>query len=158
MKNFNKLTASFLVIGGLKIFPCREGGPSAKAPYTRRGFKEASNDGALVSAWSSQFPNALWGLPCAMNGVLVPDADLHGNGDGVSNVKRLFEHNQFDCHQIPMVATPRGGYHFYFRGLIGWGKRGRRSAMRWTSEMMLTLSLPAARWPMAALTKWSKAP
>lgn len=115
MKTFNNLTACFLVIGGLKIFPCREGGPSAKAPYTRRGFKEASNDSALVSAWSSQFPNALWGLPCAMNGVVVLDADRHGKGDGVSNVMRLFEQNQFDCHQVPMVATPRGGYHFYFR-------------------------------------------
>ena len=115
MNTFSSLTASFLLNGGLKIFPCRESGPSAKAPYTRRGFKEASNDTGLVSAWSSQFPNALWGLPCAMNGVLVLDADRHGKGDGVSNVMRLFEQNQFDCHQVPMVATPSGGFHFYFR-------------------------------------------
>lgn len=115
MRNFNGLTGHFLVCGRLKIFPCQEGGPSAKAPYTQRGFKDATNDSAVITSWCSRFPNAVWGLPCAENGVLVLDADRHGKGDGVGNLMRLFEHHQFDCHQVPIVTTPRGGRHFYFQ-------------------------------------------
>jgi hypothetical protein len=122
MSKFNGLTSFFLLSGGLKIFPCREGGAAAKAPYTRHGFKEATNNSAIVEVWRSQFPNALWGLPCAMNGVLVLDADRHGNGDGVSNLMRIFDRHQFDWHQVPVVATPRGGYHFYFRRPNGMGR------------------------------------
>ena len=131
MRHFNRLTACFLVIGGLKIFPCREAGLSAKAPYTKGGFKDATNESARVSAWSSQFPNAIWGLRCAMNGVLVLDADRHGKGDGVDNLMRLFERHQFDCNRVPMVATPSGA------GQMDLAGRGQRFAKRSTLGMML---------------------
>ena len=49
-----------------------------------------------------------------MNGVLVLDADRHGKGDGVSNLLALFGSHQFDWRAVPTVATPSGGFHFYF--------------------------------------------
>lgn len=115
MKQFNSLAACFLMIGGVKIFPCREGGSSAKAPYTRGGFKEATAEASLVQPWFSTFPSAVWGLPCAMNNVIVLDADRHGKGDGVANLIALFERLGFNPRSIPTVATPNGGYHFYFK-------------------------------------------
>lgn len=104
-----------LMRAGVKVFPCREGGLSPKAPYTRRGFKEATTDLRAASAWSVTYPGAIWGLPCAANGVLVLDADRHGKGDGVANLIALFERWGFDWRSVPTVSTPNGGYHFYFK-------------------------------------------
>src|SRR5687768_14436803 len=87
----NFLTATALIAAGVNVFPCVEGGSTAKAPYTRHGFKEASTDPIKVDLWLSKYPDAIWGLPCAMNGVLVLDADRHGKGDGVANLLALFE-------------------------------------------------------------------
>lgn len=117
----NILTASVLMRAGVKVFPCREGGSSAKAPYTRTGFKEASTDPRKADLWCLRYPGAVWGLPCAMNGVLVLDADRHGKGDGVANILALFENNQFDWRSVPAIATPSGGYHFYFNRPAGIG-------------------------------------
>ena len=115
MTHFNSNSARILMAAGVKVFPCREGGSSAKAPYTVQGFKAATNDWVEIQPWFSKFPNALWGLPCAMNGILVLDADRHGKADGVNNIMSLFESKQFDCRRVPIVETPRCGYHFYFR-------------------------------------------
>lgn len=100
---------------GVMVFPCQEGGASAKAPYTRRGFKDATTDQLTADLWSLKYPGAVWGMPCALNSVLVLDADRHGKGDGVGNIMILFERHQFDWRTVPVVATPNGGYHFYFR-------------------------------------------
>lgn len=107
-------TADILMQAGVSVFPCREGGPSAKAPYTQRGFFAASTDPLDGGQWSLMFPNAVWGLPCALNNVLAIDADRHGKGDGVANIFALFEKYQFDWRTLPVVATPNAGYHFYF--------------------------------------------
>ena len=109
---------------GVMAFPCKEGGASAKAPYTRRGFKEATCDLSKADLWSTKYPGAVWGLPCALNGVVVLDADRHGRGDGVDNIMTLFESNQFDWRTVPVVATPNGGYHFYFNR-PAWTERTR---------------------------------
>ena len=118
----NFLTASALMRAGVMVFPCQEGGSSAKAPYIRRGFKEASTDPIKADLWLAKYPNAVWGLPCAMNGVLVLDADRHGKGDGVANLFALFEGNRFDWRNVPTVATPNGGYHFYFSRPVTMGQ------------------------------------
>jgi hypothetical protein len=102
-------------------FPCQEGGASAKAPYSRRGFKDASADPSKVDLWLSKHPGAMWGVPCAMNGALVLDADRHGKGDGVASLLTLFERHHFCWQAVPVVATPNGGFHFYFRRPDGLG-------------------------------------
>lgn len=122
MTPHNILTGSALMRAGVMVFPCQEGGASAKAPYTRRGFKDATTDQLTADLWSLKYPQALWGLPCARNNVLVLDADRHGKGDGVGNILALFEHHQFEWRTVPVVATPNGGYHFYFRRPDGLGR------------------------------------
>lgn len=122
MTPHNILTGSALMRAGVMVFPCQEGGASAKAPYTRRGFKDATTDQLTADLWSLKYPGAIWGMPCALNGVLVLDADRHGKGDGVGNILAIFERHQFDWRTVPVVATPSGGYHFYFRRPDGLGR------------------------------------
>ena len=118
----NILTADVLMQAGVKIFPCREGGSIAKSPYTARGFHAACRNPATRKIWSEAYSDAVWGLPCAANGVLAVDADLHGNGDGVANLNALFQKHGFDRRSVPAVTTPNRGMHFYFSRPPGLGK------------------------------------
>src|SRR4051812_7240822 len=94
MSQCNILTGSALMHSGVSVFPCHEGGASAKAPYTRRGFKDATTDQLTADLWSLKYPDAVSGIPCALNGVFVLDADRHRKGDGVGNIMTLFERHQ----------------------------------------------------------------
>jgi hypothetical protein len=57
---------------GIPVFPCQ---PNNKRPYTARGFKDASTDPAVTSAWWKQWPDALVGVPTGENFVVL-DLDL----------------------------------------------------------------------------------
>lgn len=106
---------------GVRVFPCREWGASIKAPYVNRGFKEATTDILIGEGWAQKFPIAVMGIPCAINNVLVIDADRHDKGDGVANLLALFARYEFDWRSVPTVATPNDGYHFYFNRPTGMG-------------------------------------
>lgn len=114
-------TGSALMAARVKVFPCQELGKAVKAPYITGGFKEATTDILIGEVWAHKFPNAAWGLPCALNDVLVLDADRHGKGDGVANLRALFEQYGFDWRKVPTVSTPNNGYHFYFNRPAGLG-------------------------------------
>ena len=71
---------------GWAVFPCRErdetvtiGGEErlfkAKAPYVRKGLKDATLDEAQVCAWWRRWPNAMIGVPTGSNGAFVVDFD-----------------------------------------------------------------------------------
>jgi len=113
---------SRLMRAGVKVFPCRELGATVKSPYIRGGFKRATSDVLIGEFWAWKHPNAVWGVPCAPNNVLVLDADRHGKGDGVANLLTLFNRHGFDWHNVPTVATPNGGFHFYFNRPAGLGR------------------------------------
>ncbi|MCK9541622.1 MAG: bifunctional DNA primase/polymerase [Novosphingobium sp.] len=121
MTGRNFITGSALMQAGVAVFPCRELGASVKAPYINGGFKQATTDILIGEVWGWKFPHAVWGLPCALNNVLVLDADRHGNGDGVANLLALFAQHEFDWRDVPTVATPNGGFHFYFNRPAGLG-------------------------------------
>lgn len=99
---------------GIPVFPCREAGTLAKSPYIKRGYHSASVEMALLSCWASMHPNAVYGLPCNPNGLLVLDADRHGQGDGVASLLALFDRYGFDLQSAPCVRTPRNGLHIIF--------------------------------------------
>lgn len=122
MIGHNIAIGSFLMRSGVKVFPCRELGGTLKAPYMKGGFKHATTDSLIGEVWAWKFPQAVWGLPCALNNILVLDADRHGKGDGVANLLALFNRHGFDWHDVPTVATPNDGYHFYFNRPAGLGQ------------------------------------
>lgn len=69
------------------MFPCRErdqtwsnaagkgGTYKAKAPYTGKGFNDATRDEQRVTAWWRQHPDALIGVPMGVNGCFALDFD-----------------------------------------------------------------------------------
>lgn len=104
------------------VFPCREYGERAKSPYVANGFRQADASPDTLRQWARIYPNAVYGLPCAPNGLFVLDADRHGNGDGVANVMALFSQWRFDWRTVPAVSTPNNGLHFIFQRPSGLGK------------------------------------
>ncbi|MBA3576625.1 MAG: bifunctional DNA primase/polymerase [Sphingomonas sp.] len=122
--NANATLAAEYAGNGVGIFPCRESDTlrgKAKAPYTRNGYHGASADHGQWVHWKSMHPAAIYGLPCAPNGVFALDADRHGNGDGVQSLKTIFAHFDFDWRSVPTVKTPRDGWHVLFRRPTGLG-------------------------------------
>lgn len=127
MKTNSKLAAVY-GCAGVPVFPCREAGERTKAPYVAHGYHEASAEPAALKHWATIYPGALYGLPCAPNGLLVLDADRHGNGDGVANLMALFARHSFDEQSVPAIRTPRDGLHCIFEKPTGLGKTKGRIA------------------------------
>lgn len=73
-----------LAARGIPVFPCLEIDrpdlkKERKAPYTRRGFKDATTNPLQIDAWWRNFPGALVGVPTGLaSGLLILDADPNG--------------------------------------------------------------------------------
>lgn len=103
---------------GVKIFPCREKTDAqgkVKGPLVHNGFKSATNDLATIIEWWTYQPNALVGMPCRMNDLIVIDPDRHGGHDGVNAFALLVRANGFDMQSFLSVTTPNSGLHLYFQ-------------------------------------------
>ncbi|MEK9736572.1 MAG: bifunctional DNA primase/polymerase [Candidatus Nanopelagicales bacterium] len=67
------LEALALIRKGIPVFPCKR----SKAPYTRKGFLDATTDEAQVRAWWLAWPDALVGVPTGRtSGFNVLDIDV----------------------------------------------------------------------------------
>jgi hypothetical protein len=100
---------------GWRVFPCHEAGPKAKAPYTARGFKDASTDPDQIAAWWRRWPAAMIGAPVP-DSLLVLDLDPRHNG----SVEALEQ----ATGPLPATLTAwsgrgDGGRHLYFRRPVG---------------------------------------
>ncbi|MDR3413289.1 MAG: bifunctional DNA primase/polymerase [Formivibrio sp.] len=116
--NRNKDIAQTYARQGVYIFPCREvdsKGGVAKAPYVEGGWHSATTDEGQIRDWGARWPNALIGLPCRSNKIIVIDADRHGQDDGVATFLKMATQNAHDTNSQPLIATPRDGYHHVFR-------------------------------------------
>lgn len=122
MSRTNINLAQIYACFGVPVFPCREAGEQARSPYTAKGYHQADASPAILRQWAAMYPKALYGLPCAPNGLFVLDADRHGNGDGVANVMAFYARHGFDWQSVPVVQTPRDGLHFIFQKPVGLGK------------------------------------
>src|SRR5262245_21044772 len=80
------------------------------------GWKEiATTDADVIREWWRRAPYGLPALPCGENGLVVIDPDRHpGAPDGVTAFKELVnQHGGLPAH-VPVVSTPRKGFHVYF--------------------------------------------
>ncbi len=121
--------ALLYAVNGVRVFPCREcryHGMSEKSPYVAQGFHAASSNSFQIKTWWARWPNAVVGLPCELNDLIVLDADRHGGDDGVHNLSLMLQKFECDTSTIPCVETPRQGLHLLFQRPSAMGAtRGR---------------------------------
>lgn len=97
---------------GFPVFPLR---PRSKQPLTPNGFKNASKDLDQVIKWWRENPQANIGLPTGRaTGLAVVDID---HPDRWETMRSLFALHvmAWPPPGCPIVRTPRGGWHVYFR-------------------------------------------
>jgi hypothetical protein len=113
---------------GFFVFPCsaerkkhEDGdrlpfGKADKRPLVSSWSKDASKDESQIEEWWTKNPEALIGLPCKQNRLLVIDADRHtAELDGVANFSALCEGRDDAMPPHPVVHTDFEGEHHYFR-------------------------------------------
>ncbi len=102
-----------LARAGVRVFPCRESGPYAKAPYTRNGLKDATTDLEQISRWWRLFPDANIATPTGkIANCCVVDIDQGHGKHGEESFAKLGLKDKLETWQ---VRTPSGGRHLYFQ-------------------------------------------
>ena len=90
---------------GYKVFPLLRGD---KRPATEHGFHDATNDDEKIVEWWESNPFANVGL--ATEGMVVVDVD------GEANPWLAEDHEKLaSLSAAPIVRTPRGGRHYWFK-------------------------------------------
>jgi hypothetical protein len=103
-----------LAARGTPVFPCM----TNKAPFTSRGFKDASTDAAQITSWWSRYPSALVGVPTGeTSGIFVVDIDSVKHDTAVDWLDR---HAPF-LPETRQHRTQSGGVHLLFRHHDGLG-------------------------------------
>ena len=95
-----------LVGQGIPVIPCR---CIDKRPLTDNGFKDASNDHAVICQWWTRWPRAYVGVPTGHRFVVV-DIDLQH-----SEARDWLEANRARLPQTRAHITKSGGRHLFFR-------------------------------------------
>jgi bifunctional DNA primase/polymerase-like protein len=114
----NLAAALSLANASLRVFPARaihnaKTGRWNKPPCIKEWQTSASADPDDVARWWQQFPDAIPAISCTE--IVVIDADRHpGAAEGVLALVSLVALHQ-DWPQHPIVLTPSGGEHHYFR-------------------------------------------
>ena len=97
---------------GWPVFPCK---PGSKEPATLHGFKDATTDPALITAWWTRMPTANVAIATGAPGPDVLDVDVKPDGDGFAAFNRLKRAGMLVGASV-LVATRNGGLHAYFVG------------------------------------------
>jgi hypothetical protein len=112
---------------GIAIFPCD---PRTKRPFTENGFKNSSDDPAVVTAWWRRRPHAMVAIDVGGNNLLVVDCDLNANADGeivtdgLATLRSIAP--SWPPAGAPVIVTPSGGIHFYFKNDSRFGNTVRK--------------------------------
>jgi hypothetical protein len=106
----NLVAALSIASVSIKVFPAG----ADKRPLLKGWQDIATSDADTIRTWWDHAA-ALPAIPCGQNGFVVIDCDRHNGGaDGVVAFKSLVAVNGLP-RQVPLVKTPNGGLHLYFR-------------------------------------------
>lgn len=103
--------AGYIAIGW-PVFPCK---PGSKEPDTAHGFKDATTDPAVISAWWRARPDRNVAIATGAPGPDVLDVDTGPAGSGWSAFGRLRRAGLL-TGASGLVRTRSGGLHVYFAG------------------------------------------
>lgn len=107
------MLAVLSTIANAHIFPCAQ---KAKTPLTKNGYHDATNDLDAIKLWHKRHPNCNWAVACEISGLFVIDVDPAG----ISTWKQMLAASpelKNACLDAYKVQTPRGGRHYYWRGV-----------------------------------------
>ena len=111
MHQDNLIAALALASAGIKIFPAG----ADKRPLLKGWQDAATSNADQINTWW-EHAAALPAIPCGQNSLVVIDCDRHdGGADGVAAFKSLVAAHGGLPRQVPLVKTPNGGLHLYFR-------------------------------------------
>lgn len=100
-------------LAGSKIFPCL---PFDKLPALSYGWQNrATNDNGQILDWERSMANLNWGVACGPSGLFVIDIDPAGI-PAWEKIQDAVPGLRDAVARAFTVRTPRGGYHYYFRG------------------------------------------
>jgi Bifunctional DNA primase/polymerase, N-terminal len=99
-------------VRGWPVFPCR---PGRKEPDTPHGFKDATIDPEIITAWWTTLPARNVAIATGAPGPDVLDVDVRPGGSGYQALSRLRRAGLLDP-PVAAVATPSGGLHLYYLG------------------------------------------
>jgi hypothetical protein len=119
--------AQDLIRSGQPVFPCRAAGTRAKAPLTKNGLLDASDDITQVKQWWRTHRTAAIGIP---TGIVwdVLDVDIKEDADGRAHLPFLNRVGLLDgCQRV--VRTPSGGWHLYFSTSKGLTNKARSATL-----------------------------
>lgn len=94
----------------LFIFPCNP----QKEPITEHGFKDATDDEAVIREWWEKHPRALIGVDCGRSNLVVFDLDRKNGVDGVTNFSQLCDEMGISTAGANVTRTPSGGMHLIY--------------------------------------------
>ena len=118
-----------LACEGFFTFPCQPDGPGEKRPFNGVMWAaQSTKDEARISSWWERWPDAMPGLDLKKSGLIVIDLD---GQFGIDDWRDLTAGREPD--DAPIVSTPSGGQHWYFRqpdGLSLGNGRGTLPAKR----------------------------
>jgi putative DNA primase/helicase len=101
---------------GLRVFPANG---SSKKPCVKAWQQVATTDRSTIEAWWRSYPDAVPALPAGGNNLLGVDLDVKNGKDGISEWRAIYKEHPFDWSAHPVVQTPSGGQHIYFRQRTG---------------------------------------
>lgn len=102
-----KAAAEWYIKFNWYVFPVT---PDGKEPLTEHGFKDASIDPEVISAWWDKWPEANIALDCARSGVVALDADPARYDDHSSE----FMAHLADEYPTAAQVTPSKGRHLIY--------------------------------------------
>ena len=101
---------------GVPVFPCQPGGDKAKAPYTKKGFHDATTDEAQIIEWWTKYPEALIASPIGEQGLVALDLDIKPEGSGIEQSVELEKIYNFNLDGVgPVARTQSGGLHIIMK-------------------------------------------
>jgi len=95
---------------GYRIIPL---GANSKKSCISEWPRKASADPEIMRTWARQFPRCNWGV--LAEGLFVVDIDKRDDGDGFEHVDKIAEAAGHAWEEAPIITTPSGGEHRYFR-------------------------------------------
>ncbi|WP_458246326.1 phage/plasmid primase, P4 family [Streptomyces sp. MAI_2237] len=96
---------------GWSVLPLR---PLGKTPVTPNGFKDATTDPAIITAWWTETPNANIGIATGISNLFVIDVDTKNGKKGAETLESITE-VMGELPQTYTVKTWSGGWQHYFQ-------------------------------------------